>query len=32
MMYNLIIGFLVLDEEDSSDKGIGSSIGEGGHV
>jgi len=32
MIYDLVIGFLVPGKEDSSGRGISSSIGEGEHV
>jgi len=32
MTYDLVIGFLVLGEEGSSGRGVGSSIGKEGHV
>jgi len=32
MTYDLVIGFLVLGEEGSSGRGVGSSIGEEEHV
>jgi len=32
MTYDLVIGFLVPGEGGSSSRGIGSSVGEGGHI